>query len=77
MVLLQIKSSGSGDENGGLYFRVRYYCENGHTFYLEKLISSHCFLNKYSKDFFDNGVGIHRRKEDLKKSCNVPFELYQ
>ena len=34
---------------------------------MEKLISSHCFLNKYSKDFFDNGVGIHRRKEDLKK----------
>ena len=39
------------------FFRVRYYCENSHTFYLEKLISSHCFLNKYSKDFFDNGVG--------------------
>ena len=40
VVLLQIKLSGSGDENGGLYFRVRYYCENSHTFYLEKLISS-------------------------------------
>ena len=52
-------------------------CENIHTFYLEKLISSYCFLNKYLKELFDYGVGIHRRKEDFfpKKRCNLPFEL--
>ena len=52
-------------------------CETTHTFYWEKLISSYCFLNKYSKELFDYGVGIHRRKEDFlpKKRCNLPFEL--
>jgi len=74
VVLLQIKPSGSGDENKGKreyieqqYEVMIYNCENIHTFSLEKLISSRCFLNKYSKDLFDNGVDIHRRKEDFKK----------
>ena len=50
-----------------------------HTFYLEKLISCYCFLNKSSKELFDYVVGIHRHKEDFlkKKRCNVPFELHK
>ena len=50
-----------------------------HTFYLEKLISCHCFLNKSSKELFDYVVGIHKHKEDFlkKKRCNVPFELHK
>ena len=50
-----------------------------HTFYLEKLISCYCFLNKSSKELFDYVVGIHRHKEDFlkKKKCNVPFELHK
>ena len=37
-------------------------------------------FNKYSKELFDYGVGIHKTKERLsekKKRCNVPFELYK
>ena len=51
--------------------------ENIHTFYLEKRISCYCFLNKCSKELFDDGVDIHRRKEGfLKKKKDVPFELH-
>ena len=59
-----------------LQTQYRDNCENTHTFYLEKLISSYCLLNKYSKELFDYSVGIHRRKEDfLPKKSNLPFEL--
>ena len=41
----------------------------------------YCFVNEYSKELSDYGVGIHRRKEDFffkkKKGCNVPCELHQ
>ena len=53
------------------------------TFYLEKRIPCYIYriLNKYSKELFDYGVGIHRRREDFltttKKRCNVPFELHK
>ena len=38
------------------------------------------FLNKYSKELFDYGVDIRRRKEDvlsIKKRCTVRFELHK
>ena len=57
----------------------RLNCENIHTYYLEKLISSYCFLNKHSKELFDCGVGIHPRKEDFmkkKKKKKKIFHLY-
>ena len=51
--------------------------ENIHTFYLEKRISCYGFLNKCSKELFDDGVDIHRQKEGfLKKKKDVPFELH-
>ena len=40
----------------------------------------YCFVNEYSKELSDYGVGIQRRKEDFffkKKGCNVPCESYQ
>ena len=40
----------------------------------------YCFVNEYSKELSDYGVGIHRRKEDFlkkKKGCNVPCELHR
>ena len=60
--------------------QYRENCENIHPLYLEKLISCYFFLNKYSKELHDHGVGIHRRREDFlkkKKRCNVAFELHK
>ena len=34
----------------------------------------YCFVNEYSKELSDYGVGIHRRKEDfLKKKRDVMY----
>ena len=33
------------------------------TLYLEKLLSCYCFLNKYSKELFDYGVGFHDERK--------------
>ena len=32
---------------------------------------TYCFLNQYSKELFDDGVGIYRRKEDFLKKKDV------
>ena len=50
-------------------------------FIWRNLFLCYCFLNKYSKELFDYGVDIHRRKEDFlnikKMYCRVRFELHR
>ena len=50
-------------------------------FIWRNLFLCYCFLNKYSKELFDYGVDIHRRKEDFlnikKMYCPVRFELHK
>ena len=49
--------------------------ENIHTFYLEKRISCYCFLNKCSKELFDDGVDIHRQNNNNNNKQQILLKI--